>query len=320
MALLTYGEKPIAIAPGENVLSALLAAGVDAPHSCRAGVCQTCIHRVVEGDIPAVAQQGLSDAQKAQGHFMPCVCVPEGPMKIARVGEAVEWTEAIVESIDRLTPTVVRLRLGPNAAFRYRPGQFLALRAPEGFTRNYSIASHPEEHSFLELHVRLLPNGRMSDLISEALSLGDRLEISGPFGSCFYDDADVDRPLALVGAGTGLAPLWGVLGDALKRGHNAPIRLYHGARERSGLYLVDELRALAEEHAHFSYIPCVRGELGPAGGDLEAAVIEGELQPDISSFFLCGGADLVNRMKRGLFLRGAKLQRLRTDVFLPAST
>lgn len=317
MALLTFGETPVAIAPGENVLSALLAAGIDAPHSCRAGFCQTCLHRAVEGEIPAAAQQGLTDAQKAQGYFMACVCVPENPLKIVRVSDAPAETGVVVQAIDRLSPTVVRLRLEPNVSFSYRPGQFLALKAPDGFARNYSIASHPEEQSFLELHIRLLSNGRMSELISERLSPGDRLDISGPFGTCFYDDSDRDRPLVLVGAGTGLAPLWGVLRDALRRGHNGPIRLYHGALDRWGLYLVDELRALTEEHAHFSYIPCVRGEIGPAGGDLEAAVIEGERQPDLSSFFLCGGG-LVGRVKRGLFLKGAKLQRIRADIFLPA--
>ncbi len=319
MALLTLGDTPIAIAPGENVLSALLAAGIETPHSCRAGLCQTCLHKVVEGDVPAAAQQGLSDAQKAQGYFLACVCVPEGPMKILRMGEALGETEVLVQAIDRLSPTVARLRLEPNGSFSYRPGQFLALKAPDGLVRNYSIASHPEDHSFVELHVRLLPNGRMSGLISERLSPGDRLEIAGPFGTCFYDDADRDRPLALIGTGTGLAPLWGILQDALKRGHAGPIRLYHGARDRSGLYLVDELRELAERHRHFSYIPCVRGDIGLAGGDLEAAVMEGEPQPDLSSFVLCGGVGVVSRVKRGLFLKGAKLQRLRTDIFRPAS-
>jgi CDP-4-dehydro-6-deoxyglucose reductase, E3 len=319
MALLTFGETPIDIAPGEDVLSALLAAGIDAPHSCRAGVCQTCLHQLVEGDVPAAAQQGLSDGQKTQGYFMACVCVPHGPLKIVRVGEALGETEAIVHAIDQLSPTVVRLRLEPKAAFSYRSGQFLSLKASDGLVRNYSIASHPEEHAFLELHVRLLPNGRMSSMISERLALGDSLAVSGPFGTCFYDDADRDRPLVLIGVGTGLAPLWGVLHDALKRGHNGPIRLYHGARNRSGLYLVDELRDLAEQHAHFSYVPCVPGEIGPGGGDLEAAVIEGEPQPDLSAYFLCGGAGVVGRVKRGLYLRGAKLQRLRTDIFLPAS-
>jgi CDP-4-dehydro-6-deoxyglucose reductase len=318
MALLIYGDRPVPIAPGEDVLSALLAAGIDAPHSCRSGVCQTCLHRA-EGEIPATAQQGLSEQQKAQGYFLPCVCAPTGPLNVLSIEDALGETEVRVLAIDRLTPTVVRLRLEPGAPFSYRPGQFLALVAPDSCVRSYSIASHPGEEAFLELHVRLLPNGRMSGYVAERLSVGDRLHIRGPFGTCFYDEADRDRPLILAGAGTGLAPLWGIAKDAISRGHRGPIRLYHGAREPSGLYLDEELRAFARERETFSYIPCALVAGGPANGDLGAVVLEGEPQPDASAFYLCGGAELVNRLKRDLYLRGAKLSRLRSDIFLPAT-
>lgn len=319
MALLTYGDRRVPIAPGEDVLSALLAAGIDAPHSCRSGVCQTCLHRAPEGEIPAAAQQGLTAAQKAQGYFLPCVCVPTGPLTVCRIDDARGEAEVRVVALDRLTPTVLRLCLEPSAPFAYRPGQFLSLVAPDGCIRSYSIASHPEEQPHLELHIRLLPNGRMSGFVAERLSLGDRLHIRGPFGTCFYDEADRDRPLVLAGAGTGLAPLWGILKDAVARGHRGPIRLYHGAREPAGLYLDDELRAFARERETFTYIPCALGAGGPANGDLGAAVLEGEPQPDAPAFYLCGGAELVDRLKRDLYLRGAKLARLRSDIFLPSA-
>lgn len=318
MASLTFDDRLIPITPGQDVLSALLAAGVSAPHSCRAGICQTCLSRA-EGEIPAEAQRGLSNAQKEQGYFLPCVCVPTGPLKILAADSSVEAIDVGVCAIDRLAPTVVRLRMEPSAPFAYRPGQFLALETPDGCVRSYSIASHPGEEAFLELHVRLLPNGRMSEFVAERLSVGDRLAVRGPFGACYYDEADRDRPLVLVGAGTGLAPLWGILRDALSRGHRGPIRLYHGAREPSGLYLSEELAALARECGRFSYIPCVLNSLGPADGDVGKAALEGEPQPDAASYFLCGGADFVNRLKRALFLRGAHLSRLRADAFLPAS-
>ncbi len=70
MESLTFEGKPIRIAPGETVLAALLAAGVELPNSCRAGVCQTCLVQAIDGNPPAAAQQGLPDALKAQGYLM----------------------------------------------------------------------------------------------------------------------------------------------------------------------------------------------------------------------------------------------------------
>ena len=50
MAILTFEQKPINLAPGETLLAALLAAGVILPNSCRAGLCQTCLVQAVEGN------------------------------------------------------------------------------------------------------------------------------------------------------------------------------------------------------------------------------------------------------------------------------
>jgi ferredoxin-NADP reductase/ferredoxin len=318
MIKLSLGETPIDIAEGQTVLDALLAAGVDAPYSCRSGVCQTCLHRAVEGPIPEEAQAGLSSDQKKQGFFMPCVCVPIGPMTIVGAGDAYGKREVSVAAIDWLSDSVIRLRLEPERAFSYRPGQFIALTAPKGITRNYSIASHPEAEEFIELHMRIIPGGKMSAIVANELRPGDRLQVSEPSGACHYDGADPDCPIVLAGAGTGLAPLWGIVRDAIARQHAGPITLYHGARERSGLYLVEELQKLAERHDNFFYRPCVLSDAA-SSGDLASAVLGAHSDLGDTDFFLCGGAELIARLKRELYLKGAKLHRLRTDIFVPAA-
>ena len=318
MTLLTYREAAIEIEPGEDVLSALLRAEIDAPHSCRSGVCQSCMHRAVDGKPPAAAQQGLSEAQKALGYFLACRCVPDTPLTIVPAREAEGRSEAFVRSIDRLSGEVVRLRLEHGADFAYRPGQFLELITHDGLGRHYSIASLPQEDPYVELHIRLHTGGRMSQFIAEELAPGSRLHIAGPLGTCIYEGVDPDQPMALIGSGTGLAPLLGVLRDALKRGHRGPIRLYHGAREREGLYLHDHLEALTETHANLSYVPRVLNESGHQGGDVAAAALEHEDALSRTAFFLCGGEKLVGRLKRDLYLKGVSLKQMRSDAFLPA--
>ncbi|MGA8172917.1 MAG: 2Fe-2S iron-sulfur cluster binding domain-containing protein [Methylocystis sp.] len=88
MTRLSYRDQTIEVAPDETALDALLRAGVDAPRGCRAGVCQSCMQRVVEGAPPPAAQEGLSEAQKAMGYFLPCVCVVETPLRIAPIDDA----------------------------------------------------------------------------------------------------------------------------------------------------------------------------------------------------------------------------------------
>ena len=270
--------------------------------------------QAAEGTPPKRSQAGLSRAQVAQGLFMACVCVPEGPLAVARAGDVHQRVVAEVTSLDALSDTVLRVRLTPLGPFAYRPGQFVRLITDDGLARSYSIASTPDQAPTVELHVRVIPGGRMSSRLAEATVPGDHLTLSGPSGGCCYDGVDPDQPLILAGAGTGLAPLWGVLNDALNQGHRGPISLYHGALSPAGLYLQDELQALQARHANVSYRPCVRA----AGGDLLETV---KFDPTLKTagIFLCGDAPLVEVMRRTLFLAGARLADIRADAFAAAA-
>jgi ferredoxin-NADP reductase/ferredoxin len=316
---LTYRDRPVEIAPDETVLDALLRAGVEAPYSCRNGQCQTCLHKATEGAPPPESQTGLTAAQKALGYFLPCVCRPTEPLTIAPPDDAGARLEAVVRTLERLSHDVVRLRIEAEN-FTYRPGQFLELIAGDDLRRHYSLASHPEEDPFLEMHIRLHPDGRMSRRLMEDLQPGHSLHVAGPRGTCFYEGVESDQPLTLIGAGTGLAPLYGVLRDALRQGHRGPIRLYHGARDRKGLYLADDLQALARSRANVEYIPAALDPSAPHGGDIAALALEREApQVAQAAYFLCGGENLVKRLKRDLFMAGASLKAIRSDAFTPAA-
>jgi ferredoxin len=76
------------LADGESVLAGLLRSGVAVNHSCKAGVCGTCMMRVLSGSVPARAQAGIKDSWKARGYFMPCVCIPEEDLELAAIGAA----------------------------------------------------------------------------------------------------------------------------------------------------------------------------------------------------------------------------------------
>lgn len=317
MPRLTFEGREHSVAPGQTVLAALEAAGETVESSCRAGICQTCLVRAESGTIPKAAQAGLPEGLVAEGYFMACVCTPDSDMVVTRAEAVRPHVRVTVDDVTFLSTNVVRLRITPQTPFSYRPGQFLGLVLPDAAPRSYSIASLPQRDPWIELHIRLIPGGLVSTLVSRSLRAGDRLDVVGPSGSCVYPETAFDRPLVLAGTGTGLAPLWGILQDALERGHTGPIRLYHGALSCPGLYLVDELEALARRHPQLTYRPCIQDE--GASGDLCEAVLGGESAPADSEFFLCGDPTLVGRLKRALFLKGAKLPRIHADPFIPTA-
>ncbi len=318
--VIRFGDARCELREGESVLDGLLRQGVPVAHACRAGSCGSCMLRAVEGEIPAAAQAGLKDSWKAGGYFLACICRPEGPLTVAEAGSDAR-VAATISSLGKLAADVLRVGLTCTAQFPYRAGQYLTLIRDSGLARSYSIASLPEEAE-LELHVRLIPGGRMSGWLAHEARLGDKVVLQGPSGECFYVSGREDQPVVLIGTGTGLAPLRGIVRDALRAGHRGPLRLFHGARTVDGLYLREELAALAAAHANFTYVPTVLDGDGAAGVDVGPIdrIVAGQL-PGLGGWrgFVCGDPALVQNLKRKLFLSGMALNDICADAFLPAA-
>ncbi len=314
---INYSGRAVACTENETVLECLLRNGIEHPHSCRNGSCQTCMVQAVAGSVPQQASAPLKPSLREQGYFLPCICHPQDNLDIRPVA-IMERLQVAVTGIKSLGRNLVQVKLQRPEGFAYRPGQFINLFRDDNISRCYSLASHPHHEDELVLHVRRLPHGRVSGWIHDELSQGDKIEVSGPLGDSFYVVDDQQQPLMLIGTGTGLAPLYGIIRDALHHGHTGPIHLYHGARDAADLYLGEELQRLQAEYGHFHYVPCVSGQ---ASGDRYAAgrALDVALQrhPQLKGWrvFLCGNPEMVKLARKRAFMAGAAMQDIYADAF-----
>ena len=61
---------------GESILEAALAANMDAPYSCKAGVCSTCRCKVLEGEVEMAVNHALEDYEVRAGYVLSCQAYP----------------------------------------------------------------------------------------------------------------------------------------------------------------------------------------------------------------------------------------------------
>lgn len=313
MPVVRYGDLVTEVAEGESALDALLRAGAPVRHACRAGSCGSCMLRVVDGNPTQASQRGLKDAWKAKGYFLPCACQPDGDLTVTDIGADAQVT-ARITALDPLGADVVRVRLACDAAIDYRACQYISLIREDGLARSYSLASLPDDPE-LELHVRCLPNGRMSEWLRNEARTGQSVRVQGPLGDCFYVAGQPGQPLVLAATGTGLAPLYGIVRDAVRNGHAGPIHLFHGALRAEGFYLQDELHALAAAHGNVSYVPTWLERDGP----LDGVVLDRMPTFAGARAYLCGDPALVQLLRKKLFLKGMAMRDIHADAFLPAA-
>lgn len=323
MPKLTFNSKTYDCADNETVLDTLHGHGVSIPSSCRSGTCQTCMMRAAKGTPPEAAQKGLKETLKAQQYFLACCCHPEEDLEVTLPDTDTARIKATVHSIQALSHDIVSLRLECDQPIEYRAGQFINLFKDSAIGRSYSLASVPAHDSHLHLHVRKVPDGRVSGWVHHDLNSGDSVEISAPIGNCFYVPGNPEQALLLIGTGSGLAPLYGIVRDALSQGHTGPIRLYHGSRNPGGLYLVDELHELAAQYDNFTYIPCVSGPIPETSGFVSGRALDVAIAdvPKLNGWriFLCGNPDMVKTAKKKAFLTGAAMKDIYADAFTLAA-
>lgn len=298
----------------ENILKAGLAAGLFLPYSCRSGVCSTCRGTIKAGwvDYGNVHPHYLSEDDKRNGKALLCSVKPQSDCSI----EIHELDPSEAFPIVRLPCRVLQLQkaatdvmlvtvgLPANEPAVFKAGQYVDLILKDGTRRSYSIANMPVSDGVrqIELHIRLVPGGRFSTHVFDAMKLRDTLQLEIPLGSFYWRDQS-DKPMILLASGTGFAPIKSIIESSIARNSKRPITLYWGGRTRADIYMASLAEQWAAEQDHIQFIPVLsdatldcnwRGRIG----FVHRAVMEDF--PDMSGLqvYACGAPIVIESARR----------------------
>ncbi|WP_010486296.1 iron-sulfur-binding ferredoxin reductase [Pseudomonas sp. S9] len=298
------------VAPAANLLDTLLKNGLKVPYSCRAGSCHACIVRCVAGELHDNQPQALDAQSRAQGWRLACQCQIVTDLSIELYDPNKQARRATISACDWLSTDVLRLRLIPEQPVAYRAGQHVLLWTADGIARPYSFASLPEVDPFLEFHIDCRRSGAFSNA-ARMFKVGEDLHVGVVSGGALrYEQDWQERPLLLLAAGTGLAPLYGVLRDALAHNHQGRIRLIHSAHDTQGLYLREPLNALLAKASQLEIQQVSTAELPAALAQLRLVFPQ-------TLALICGQPDNVELFARSLYMAGVPRNQTFSDIFLP---
>ncbi len=326
MTFLTLPQvgRRIPVAEGQSILLAALEAGVPYPHGCRSGRCGSCKSHLVNGDVEIGKHSpfALTDEEKAEGLVLACRSVPTGDVTVewlddAYVAKPSAAQDAEVVSVQAMTHDIValHLRLADRVAFRFAAGQYLSLTIPGAPSRNYSMASRPDEE-LIELHVRAVPGGQTSTRIHSELKAGDMVRIEGPTGAAYLREAH-PGPIVAIAGGSGLAPVKSIVETALHGGSDVPIHLYFGVRAERDLYLVDHFRELERRFANLTFVPVLSQDdaAGWRQGFVTDALTADHATLAGAKAYVAGPPTMVDAAWAALSARGVLASDIHADVF-----
>ena len=220
MAVVTLTSgKTFESAQGASILDAATQAKITLPYSRKTGRCSTCKCKVIEDETTALQiETGLTVAQKAKSWILSCVRSAQTnvTLEVEDLGNVVlppsQTLPCRISSIDRLATDVIRvmLRLPPAADFKSIPGQYIDVIGSGGVRRSYSMANANTVDKTLELHIRAVDGGVMSDYWFKQAKANDLLRFNGPLSTFFLRELD-QLHLVFLATGTGIAPVKAML-------------------------------------------------------------------------------------------------------------
>lgn len=326
MSLVTLSSGKSFQAPdGVSILDAAAQANIALPYSCKTGRCSTCKCKVLTGTTHALRPEtGLSEQEHAEGWVLSCARAADTDLVLEvddlggiELPRPKMWPCRIKEII-HLAPDVVKviLRLPPTADFQFVPGQYIDVIGPNGIRRSYSLANSSFADKVLELHIRAVEGGAMSDYWFKQAKPNDLLRLNGPLGTFFLRET-VDMDLVFLATGTGIAPVKSMLESMAQCQFDQrprSITVLWGGRHAQDLYLdVDEIIG------EFSYIPVQSrpaNDWTGARGYVQDVLLDAK--PDLTNavVYACGSDAMIHSAKVRLVEAGLPDKRFYSDAFV----
>ena len=318
----------------QNVLRGAAEQGIMLMHGCKEGQCAACKSFVLEGeDIEhdRYSTFALPDYEKEEGYTLLCrahvyedvtIELLNYDEEMIRSGLPIQQGVAEVVSNDPVTHDMrhLVLKLIEPAEIKFFPGQYMDLTIPETETvRSFSMANTTSrDGGLLEFVIKVYPDGQFSHFLDQKVQIGDRLDLSGPFGVFTLREGDND--LVLVGGGAGLAPILSLLRSMAERGLERKATFFYGARGKKDLCFEKELRDLEQRLPHFTYVPALSEPSDDDDWDGETGLITDVVKRHAENLsgvhaYVCGPPPMVEAAVPLLTQLGVEEKRVYYDKF-----
>ncbi|HWD85988.1 MAG TPA: 2Fe-2S iron-sulfur cluster-binding protein, partial [Solirubrobacteraceae bacterium] len=304
--------------PGETVLEAAFRQGLNLVHGCREGQCSACKCFLLEGDVQLRPHSSfaLSESEERAGYSLMCRAVPQQELVVEllhfdeeslQLEHPIAEREAIVETVQPLTADISRLVLNVED-FSFTPGQYIDLHVPgdSDARRSFSMANLPGDGR-AELIIKRYPGGRLSGMLDGQIRHGDRLTLTGPYGSLRVHDSE--RPILMIAGGSGMAPILSLLRHLAHTNCERPVSFFYGARTEDDLFGLDEIRAL----------PLTDFAFTPVTGRFVHEAVDEWLSNGDFDVYMCGPPPMVEAAQTVLEQHGVDGERIFADRFTTSS-
>ncbi|MBI2668177.1 hypothetical protein HYX17_05425 [Candidatus Woesearchaeota archaeon] len=226
-----------------------------------------------------------------------------------------------ISKIIQETHDTKTFRINFNDEFSFEPGQFINLTLDilqngevKQLTRQYSISSSPTKKNYIDLTIKKMANGIMSNYIVDNSTIGDKIKIKGPYGMFTFKD-DVKKAVFIAG-GSGISSLISMIRYIADKNLDVDVTLLFSNKTPKDIIFRSELDELKEKK--FNIINTVTryngdewdGEIGRINKEMIRKYCDLD-----SLFYICGLPEMVDSVRKELETLGIEKARVKFEKY-----
>ncbi|NJN07112.1 MAG: FHA domain-containing protein [Richelia sp. RM2_1_2] len=191
-----------------------------------------------------------------------------------------------------------------DVSFNYKPGQFVMLNLEingQQIKRPYSISSTPSRPYNLEITVKRISDGLVSNWLQDNFQIGNKIKISPPMGDFNYFD-NSQKKLLFISAGSGITPLMSMSRWLCDTTPDFSVIFIYSARTQKDIIFREELEFMALRYTNFQLaITLTREEFNSTWSGYKGRLNEKmllEIAPDFQQriAYVCGSEDFLKSL------------------------
>ena len=228
--------------------------------------------------------------------------------------ERTKYRELTVRSVVKETADAITIGFeAPEGGLPYQAGQFLTLIIPvdgQEVRRSYSLCTSPAVDLHPSVTVKRVASGQVSNYLNDTLKPGDTVQVLEPMGTFTTPiDPTNQRHLVMLGGGSGITPLMGLLKSVLHQEPQSKVSLIYANRDPSSIIFRQQLMDLQQQYPERFHVVHVLEE--PADhAEAVAGRVTTERLPELLSdlpfqessteYFLCGPQGMMENGRAAL--------------------
>lgn len=141
----------------------------------------------------------------------------------------------------------------PPGVFSHKPGQFLTFDLEiegQSVLRSYTISSSPSKPHTVEVTIKRVPGGLVSNWLHDNMKVGDEVGLRGPGGKFNFFEHPSSHALMISG-GSGITPLLSMARWICDTGTKTDVVFMHAAKVPNDIINKEELESMDETHDNF---------------------------------------------------------------------